>query len=257
MEKKSWKMGIKKPYLERKKVMYNNKTFLAIIPARGGSKRLPKKNILDLNGKPLIAYSIEAGLTSKYIDHVSVSSDSEEVLSISKKFGAQVVKRPSELADDKATTYDSIVHAIEKSKRHDYIVLLQPTSPLRNAQDIDEAIELLSHRNADAVISVCEAEHSPLWSNILPENGDMKNFLRDEVKNKRSQDLERYYRVNGAIYICKTDRLLAEKTFFIKDKCIAYKMDRESSVDIDDKIDFALAEILVVSNSQSTMRIGK
>jgi len=220
--------------------MYKDKSFLAIIPARGGSKRLPRKNILDLNGKPLIAYSIEAGLNSKYIDKVIVTSDDDEILNISKKFGADTIKRPDELASDTATTFDAIKHTIENTKKYDYIVLLQPTSPLRTSKHIDEAIELLESKQADAVISVCEMEHSPLWANTLPENLDMSKFLKDEIKNKRSQDLATYYRLNGAIYICKTEKLLEEEGFFIKDKIFAYKMSKDSSIDIDEEIDFIL-----------------
>jgi len=226
--------------------MYKDKTFLAIIPARGGSKRLPRKNILDLNGKPLIAYTIEAGLKSKYLDKVIVSSDDEEILSISKRYGALTIKRPDELATDTATTFDAIKHTINNTDRYDYIVLLQPTSPLRNEKHIDEAIELLETKNADAVVSVCEMEHSPLWSNALDDSLSMSGFLKDEVLNKRSQDLEKHYRLNGAIYICKTDKLLEEKSFFLKDNIFAYIMDRKSSIDIDEEIDFKIAKFLLV-----------
>ena len=220
--------------------------YLAIIPARGGSKRLPNKNILNLNGKPLTAWSIEAAKKSTKIDDVVITSDSEKILNIAKQYNVKAIKRPDFLANDTATTFDAIKHAIETlDDKYEYIVLLQPTSPLRNEKHIDEAIELLEQKNADAVISVCEMEHSPLWSNTLPENLDMSNFLRDEVKNKRSQDLDKYYRLNGAIYICRTDRLLKEKTFFIKDKIYAYIMDRKSSVDIDDEIDFKLAKVIL------------
>lgn len=223
--------------------MYTDKTFLAIIPARGGSKRLPRKNVLDLNGKPLMAHTIEAGLKSKYIDKVIVSSDDEEILNISQKYGALTIKRPDRLASDTATTFDAIKHAIENTNEHDYIVLLQPTSPLRDENHIDEAIELLEAKGADAVVSVCEMDHSPLWSNTLPEDANMSMFLRDEVLNKRSQDLEKYYRLNGAIYICKTEKLLEEESFFLKENIFSYVMDRESSVDIDEEIDFKIAEL--------------
>ncbi len=219
-----------------------NKTFLAIIPARGGSKRLPRKNVLDLCGKPLIAWSIEAGLKSKYISKVVVSSDDEEILQISQNFGADIIKRPDELASDTATTFDVIEHTIKSLGKYDYIVLLQATSPLRNEKHIDEAIELLEEKNADAVVSVCEMDHSPLWSNTLPKDESMKNFLRDEILNKRSQDLPKYYRLNGAIYICKTGELLKNKGFFLKKNIYAYKMDKKHSVDIDDEIDFIVAK---------------
>jgi CMP-N,N'-diacetyllegionaminic acid synthase len=229
--------------------MYKHKSFLAIIPARGGSKRLPRKNILNLAGKPLIAWSIEAGLNSEYIDKVVVSSDDDEILNISKKFGADIIKRPNELASDTATTFDTIKHTIDNLEKYDYIVLLQATSPLRNEKHIDEAIELLENKKADAVISVCEMDHSPLWSNILPEDLSMKNFLREEVLNKRSQDLEKYYRINGAIYICKTEKLLENKGFFLKENIFAYIMDRNSSIDIDEEIDFKIVKALLGEDS--------
>ena len=230
--------------------MYKNKTFLAIIPARGGSKRLPRKNILDLCGKPLIVHTIEAGLKSKYLDNIIVSSDDSEILEISKKYKVGTIIRPNELSSDTATTFDTIKHTIENiKKKYDYIILLQPTSPLRTEKHIDEAIELLEEKNADAVISVCETEHSPLWCNTLDENLDMSNFLRDEVLNKRSQDLPKYYRLNGAIYICKTEELLENKGFFIKENIYAYKMDKKYSVDIDEEIDFAIAEKLMQHNN--------
>jgi len=228
--------------------VYKDKTFLAIIPARGGSKRLPRKNVLDLAGKPLIDWSIEAGLKSKYIDTIVVSSDDDEILDISIKFGATIIKRPEELASDTATTFDAIKHAIENIEIYDYIVLLQPTSPLRDEKHIDEAIELLETKKADAIVSICEMDHSPLWSNTLPEDNNMSSFLRDEILNKRSQDLEKYYRLNGAIYICKTEKLLEEKSFFLKNNIFAYVMDRESSIDIDEEIDFKMAEFLIEEN---------
>ena len=225
--------------------MHNKKTFLAIIPARGGSKRLPRKNVLDLAGKPLIAWSIEAGLKSKYIDKLIVSSDDDEILKISKIYGAQLIKRPGKLASDTATTFDALKHTIDNIEKYDYIVLLQATSPLRNKKHIDEAIELLEAKGADAVISVCEMDHSPLWSNILPQNNSMIGFLKDEILNKRSQDLEKYYRLNGAIYICKTDKLLENKSFFLKENIFSFIMDRESSIDIDEEIDFMFAKVLI------------
>jgi len=228
--------------------MYQDKTFLAVIPARGGSKRLPRKNVLDLCGKPLIAWSIEAGLQSKYINKVIVTSDDDEILEVSKKYGADAIQRPDDLASDTATTFDAIKHAIDNCEKYDYVVLLQATSPLRDEKHIDEVIELLESKNADAVISVCEMDHSPLWSNTLDENLSMKGFLKDEVLHKRSQDLEKYYRLNGAIYICKTDKLLANKSFFLKNNIFAYKMDRKSSSDIDEEIDFKIAEVLMGKN---------
>ena len=225
--------------------MNKNKTFLAIIPARGGSKRLPRKNVLDLCGKPLIAWSIEAGLKSKYIDKLIVTSDDEDILSISKKYGASIIKRPEELSSDTATTFDALKHTIDNLEKYDYIVLLQPTSPLRNEKHLDEAIELLEEKNADAIVSVCEMDHSPLWSNTLPKDGSMKSFLKEEVLNKRSQDLEKYFRLNGAIYICKMDKFLNNKGFFLKENIYAYLMNKEDSPDIDDEFDFLMTEYIM------------
>jgi CMP-N,N'-diacetyllegionaminic acid synthase len=225
--------------------MNKNKTFLAIIPARGGSKRLPRKNVLELCGKPLIAWSIEAGLKSKYIDKLIVTSDDEDILSISKKYGSDIIKRPEELSNDTATTFDALKHTIDNLEKYDYIVLLQPTSPLRNEKHLDEAIELLEQKNADAVISVCKMDHSPLWCNTLPENGSMQNFLKEEVLNKRSQDLDKYFRLNGAIYICKIDKFLNNKGFFLKENIYAYLMSKEDSTDIDDEFDFLMTEYIM------------
>jgi len=230
------------------KVFLKNKKILAIIPARGGSKRLPNKNILNLFGKPLIAWSIEAGLKSKYIDTVIVSSDDHEILNISNQYGAETLKRPDELSTDIATTFDTIKHTIENiHEKYDYIILLQATSPLRNEKHIDEAIELLLSKKADAVVSVCEMEHSPLWSNILKDDLSMDNFLEENTLNKRSQDLEKHYRINGAIYIAKLDDFLERKSFFLEKNIFAYKMKKESSVDIDEKIDFLLAQTILES----------
>ncbi|QOP44881.1 cytidylyltransferase domain-containing protein [Sulfurimonas paralvinellae] len=225
--------------------MLQKKTFLAIIPARSGSKRVPRKNILDLAGKPLIAWSIEAGLQSTYIDKVIVTSDDETILEIAKEYGSDVLQRPQELASDTASSIETVIHTIENSDTYDFIVLLQPTSPLRTSKEIDEAIELLMTKKADAVISVCKTEHSPLWSNQLPEDNSMQNFLQAEAKNKRSQDLEPYYRLNGAIYIADTKRVLKEKTFFLNSKIYAYKMPQEKSIDIDTELDFKFAQFLI------------
>ncbi len=225
--------------------MFKNKSFLAIIPARGKSKRIPKKNLKPLAGKPLVEWTIEAAKKSKYIDEIVLSSDDNAILSIGKKLHIKTIKRPDEIATDTSKTIDAVIHVINNFQHHsDYIVLLQPTSPLRNETHIDESIEFLFSKKADAVISVCETEFNPLWSNTLPDDLSMKNFLPENVINKRSQDLPKFYRLNGAIFICKTEKLLEEKTFFIKDKIYAYIMDKIYSIDIDDEFDFTLAEFI-------------
>ncbi|MEM0333672.1 MAG: acylneuraminate cytidylyltransferase family protein [Candidatus Aenigmatarchaeota archaeon] len=226
--------------------MIDGKKVLAIIPARGGSKRLPKKNILPLAGKPLIAWTIEAAKKSKYIDKIVVSSDDGEILNISKQYGVDLIERPDILASDTAKTVDVVWHVIQMlNQYYEYIILLQPTSPLRINKHIDESIEILYTRKADAVISVCEVEHPIEWCNILPKDLSLKNFISDDVINKRSQDLPKRYRLNGAIYIVRTEKFLEEKTFFLKDNIYAYIMSREDSIDIDDYIDFKLAEVIL------------
>ncbi len=230
--------------------MINGKRILAIIPARGGSKRLPQKNILELSGKPLIAWTIEAALASKYIDRVVVSTDSDKIAHISKIYGADVpFLRPNSLATDKSASIDVVLQLLDKLELiddyYDYIILLQPTSPLRTTMNIDESIMMLMDRKCDAIISVCEAEHSPLWSNIIPENGNLSNFLDESILNKRSQDLDKYHRLNGAIYICDSIRIKKEKTFFFNSNCIAYRMTQEQSIDIDTQLDFLKAEFFM------------
>ncbi|WP_027390049.1 cytidylyltransferase domain-containing protein [Chrysiogenes arsenatis] len=225
--------------------MYKGKSFLAIIPARGGSKRLPRKNVLDLAGKPLIAWTIEAAQKSKFIDRVIVSTDDAEIEAVAHKWTTETIKRPSSLATDTATSVDVVLHVIEAvEEKYDYVVLLQPTSPLRTTIHIDEAIELLIEKSADAIISVCEVEHNPLWCNTIPEDGSMQSFIKDESKNKRSQDLPKYYRLNGAVYICNTRKLLNEKNFFLNDNIYAYMMAKYNSIDIDTDIDFIVAEVI-------------
>lgn len=225
---------------------------LYIIPARGGSKGLPGKNIKLLAGKPMIAYSILAALNCKHKGIVLVSTDDDAIAAVSKSLGAEVpFLRPKELSDDTASTTDVIVHAIDyyKSKNvyFDLIVVLQPTSPLRISDDIDAAIALLKEKNASAIVSVCENEHHGLWSNSLPENGSMKDFIREEIKGKNRQQLPKNYRLNGAIYVSKMDEFAKYKGF-IHEGTFAYIMPSNRSVDIDNEIDFKLAEILIDNN---------
>lgn len=230
--------------------MIDDNKVLAIIPARGGSKRLLKKNIMLLGGKPLIAWTIEAGLKSKYIDTLIVSSDDKEILDISRYAGSKVIKRPPELAADDSKTSDVIKHVIRTvAEDFDFIILLQPTSPLRTKKHINEAFELLASKNADAVVSVCEVDHPPLWCNTLPDDFNMSNFLPDDLKEKRNQDLPIFFRINGAIYICRINKFLKEGTFFINNNIYAYIMDKESSVDIDTYMDFKLAEVILQENT--------
>tara|TARA_Y200000002_G_C22664919_1_gene657544 strand:- start:41 stop:733 length:693 start_codon:yes stop_codon:yes gene_type:complete len=229
--------------------LYKNKTFLAVVPARSGSKRLPKKNILSLCGKPLISWSIDAAIKSRYLDKIVVTSDDDMILDIANKHGVHAIKRPDELASDSATSYDVVKHTLDNLESYDYVALLQPTSPLRNETHIDDAIEYMEEKKANAVISVCETDHSPMWSNTLDSSLSLKDFIKNEFLNKRSQDLDKNYKLNGAIYICKTDSLIKEQGFFLEDNIYAFIMDRLSSVDIDQDIDFKIAKALMESRS--------
>ncbi|MTK11385.1 MAG: acylneuraminate cytidylyltransferase family protein [Clostridiaceae bacterium] len=229
--------------------MINNNKILAIIPARGGSKGLPRKNIKNLNGKPLIAYTIEAAKKSKYIDRIIVSTEDEEIEQVSKNFGAEVpYLRPQEMAQDTSSVVDSIIHMINWLKgkedyKPDYICLLQCTSPLRNYEDIDGAIEKLFKTNMDGVVSVCEVEVNPYWTNVF-EGNRLKYFLEQGKSIIRRQDLPKIYRLNGAIYVIRTDVFLREKTFETDDMT-GYIMLNKNSVDIDTLIDFKFAELLL------------
>lgn len=231
--------------------MYKEKSFLAIIPARGGSKRLPRKNILPFAGKPLIGWSIDAALSSKYVDEVIVSSDDTEILSLANESGVEGMLRPSYLASDTATTIDVISHAVTSASRDfDYIVLLQATSPLRTSMHVDQAVETLFVKNGDSVVSVSKAEHSPHWMNTLPPNGSMRDFIREDVAEKRSQDFEDYYRLNGAIYIIETEKFMSLKSLYTE-KTYAYIMPENVSVDIDTRYDFVCAEAIYKSGFSS------
>lgn len=228
----------------------NNK-YLAIIPARSGSKRLPNKNILPLAGKPLITWTIEAAIKSKFVNEIFVSTDCEKIAKIASDSGVNVpVLRPKELATDFATTIEVIRHVIDYYKNgkkcfFENIILLQPTSPLRNSEDLDRAIQYFEDKKAEGVISVSECEHSPLWTNMLPHDNSMVNFMRQDIKDKRSQDLPTYYRLNGAIYIWNTKSFLNECTYFLKENVFAFKMPSEKSIDIDTELDFKVAELLM------------
>jgi len=231
----------------------NSKSVLTIIPARGGSKRLSRKNVLPLSGKPIISWTINAALKSKYIDNIVVSSDDDEIIDISLNASVIAIKRPQELSADDTPTISVVKHILsEIENNYSHVLLLQPTSPLRDHHDIDQSFELLIKKAGDAIISVCEVDHSPLLSNTLPPDGSLNQFIPNEVKNKRTQDLPKYYRINGAIYICKTDRLIKENTFFLKDNIYSYVMDKRKSVDIDDIFDYEFAQFLI--NSQYLIR---
>ena len=231
--------------------MYKNKTFLAIIPARGGSKGLVGKNIKELCAKPLIAWSIESGLKSKYIDEVVVSTDYEEIANIAKEHGANVpFLRPTYLANDTSTSFDAIKHTIEFYKdelnqEFDYIVLLEPTSPLREFEDIDSAIEKLLLSSAEAIVGICKTEDQNPAFLVHKDNNDfIAGYVDKDMKVKRRQDIEDVYFFEGTIYISKTDMLLKKQTFY-HEKTIGYEVPKYKSLEIDDIYDFIMVEAIM------------
>lgn len=221
---------------------------LAVILARSGSKGLKDKNIKELAGKPLLAYTVEAAIESGKYDMVHVSTDSELYADIAKKYGADVpFLRDEKLAGDKSSSWDAlrfVVTEYEKlGKSFDTVTLLQPTSPLRDAKDIQNAFDIYESKNATAVVSVCEVDQSPLVCNTLPEDGSLYGFI-DLNKVGRRQDMKPYYRINGAIYIQKTN-LLMDNTSIYSEGSYAYVMDKRHSVDIDDEVDFTVAQAII------------
>ncbi|MGL5053242.1 MAG: cytidylyltransferase domain-containing protein [Cetobacterium sp.] len=224
-----------------------NEKILAIIPARSGSKGLLHKNIKELNGKPLIAYTIEAAKKSEIFEDIFVSTDSKEYAEISEKYGATIpFLREELLSGDTSKISDVIADILDRleklGKKYDYFILLQPTSPLRDEDDIIKAYNLLKEKNANSVVSVCEADHSPLWMNNLDESLSMDNFIKDLNKNR--QELKKYYRINGAIYLSKVDYYKKNRNFY-DNSSFAYIMLKQNSVDIDTLLDFKFAEYLI------------
>lgn len=230
--------------------MKDNKKILAIIPARGGSKGLPKKNIIELCGKPLIAWTIENALISRYIDQIVVSTENQEIAEISKQYGAQVVERPQELARDDSPTIDAIVQVInwfEKRREYfDIIILLEPTSPLRKEKDIDNAIELFSENidKADSLISVGEVhlENPHITKKI--ENGYLRPLIEIGKNVHQRQQLPKVFFPYGVIYLALTSALTEYKTFY-QERTIPYFIERWQNYEIDDIYDFICIESIL------------
>lgn len=223
---------------------------IAVITARSGSKGVKDKNIRQLEGKPLLAYTVEAALRSGCFDCVHVSTDSEEYAKIAKAYGADVpFLREASLATDTAGTWDVLRACVEQydrlGQKFDTVTLLQPTSPLRDVLDIQKAFQIFEEKHAQSVVSVCEAEHSPMLCNTLGTDGSMDGFV-DLNKVGRRQDMETYYRLNGAIYI-QTTTLLMEQGNLYGSGAYAYVMSQEHSIDIDTELDFLIAETILRS----------
>lgn len=223
---------------------------IAVISARGGSKGVPRKNVLPVAGKPLIAWTIAAALGSRQVSRLIVSTDDPEIAHVAREHGAEVpFLRPSEMARDDSPVIDAVEHAlhwVERSEGRlpDYVVLLQPTSPLRQTADIDGAIDLACARNADAVLSVCEASPHPYLARRLGKDGSLADFIDLPSKPNRRQDYPPAYVLNGAIYVNRVAPLLASRNFQ-PPGALAYPMPAERSCDIDTHLDLQIAELLL------------
>lgn len=230
--------------------MFGKQKILALIPARGGSKGIKDKNIIPLAGKPLIAYSIEAAKKSKYIDSIVVTTDSEKIAEVAKRYGARVpFLRPVELAADTSKTIDAVLHAIKTLKsmgeNYDTLVLLQPTQPLRTTDDIGKAIELYYEDGENGLVSISPVDDSPLLIRSIGADGKLLNLLSQNSTCRR-QDMPNYYKVNGCIYINKIDELNENTSF--NDNRIPFIMDKEHSIDIDEMSDLWMAECYLKNN---------
>lgn len=229
-------------------MVYKSMRNIAIIPARSGSKGLKDKNIKDLCGKPLMVYTIEAALKSECFDEVMVSTDSEQYAEIAEQYGANVPFLRSKMtSSDQASSWDMVEEVLEGydklGQEFDSFCLLQPTSPLRSYKDIASAYEIYKEKASFAVVSVCEAEHSPLWCGHLPESCELVGFI-DAHSMKQRQAGGKFFRLNGAIYIVDIERFKQEK-FLYQSGSFAYVMPQILSIDIDTPLDFLLAEAVI------------
>lgn len=224
--------------------MFKGHSILAIIPAKGKSSRLPGKNMKPFAGKPLIVWTIMESKQSRFLDAVIVSTDNKRIARISRRWGAKIpFKRPSSLVKVNITSIDVARHAamwFKKKREHfDLIVLLQPTSPLRTVKDIDESIEYFFKKNADVLISVARTTKPPIWLKIINKDGYLEDMFKGGYKKKVQS--ESFYMPNGAIYVMKIEALFSSKNY----KVIPYLMDNNCSVDIDEQLDFKIAQWLM------------
>lgn len=232
--------------------MYKNKRILGLITARGGSKGLPNKNIKILNGKPLIAWSIEASNNSKFLDKLIVSTDSAKIAKVAKKYNADVpFIRPKYLATDTATSVDVVLRAIEffekKGQFFDYVILIEPTSPLRTSEDINNTIRaLIDNKNGTAIVSVVKLESAhPDFVVSINEKGLIQPFLHDKgIQVKRRQELSDLYFPDGTIYISKIDSLKKRKTFY-HELTIAFPIERYKQFEVDEEMDLVIIESIM------------
>jgi N-acylneuraminate cytidylyltransferase/CMP-N,N'-diacetyllegionaminic acid synthase len=235
----------------------NNRKVLGIIPARAGSKGLPGKNTKHFCGKPLIAYAIEAGSNCEFIDDLIVSTDSQEIAEIARKLGAQVpFIRPANLAFDITLTTDVVIHALDFFKDNmkqifEYVIVIEPTSPLRDSTDLTKAMEnLLKHETAKSIVGICLTENqNPKYLFKLQNNNNLVKYDKSNDTLPRRQDLDEVYFVEGSLYISDVDYFRQNKTFY-HDKTMGYILPKWKSIEIDDIFDFIMAEALYLNKDK-------
>lgn len=232
---------------------------LAVIPARGGSRRLPRKNVLPMAGRPMLEWTALAALDVSRLDRVVLTTDDEEIAGIGRRAGVDVPRlRPAALATDDADSYGVLRDAIDMvggPSRYDYLVELQPTSPLRTAADINACIDLVeAHPELDCVYTVAPTDHPITWCNTLPDDHSMRDFFDRDTRTVRSQDMATTYRLTGAVQIFRISRLVAQGNFDFDDSTMACITPRERAFDIDDQLDFDLAEFLLTRDLASGQR---
>lgn len=223
------------------------KKITAIITARGGSKGIPRKNIRDICGKPLIAYSIEAALNCSIVNDCYVTTDDSEIKDAARMWGAQVIDRPAELASDTALSSDAVAHALtflqEQGRFPEYFVLLQPTSPLRTANHLEECLNGFLQSGMKCAVSITEAEHHP-WKMLLATPQGIQPLKDQQSLESPRQQLPKAYRINGAIYGMSSEIFLEKRSFYIE-PAFMYMMSQEDSLDIDSEIDIELFKMIL------------
>ena len=240
--------------------MYKNKKILAVIPARGGSKGVPRKNIIEVGGHPLIKYTIDCGKNSKYLDRVVISTEDLLIKRVAEENGGDVpFLRPKELAEDTSKTIDCIVHAVDTLKfmgeEYDYVMILQNTVPLRKSWHVDEAIEMIVDSNERSLVSISEVDEHPILMRTLNENKTVKNLLSMNSTMRR-QDFPKFYKVDGAIAIQKIDEKFNLETS-INDGKLGYVMERKYSTDIDNYLDIKIIEYYLEKEKEEEAELMK
>jgi N-acylneuraminate cytidylyltransferase len=225
--------------------MIDGKKVLGLIPARGGSKGVPGKNIRVVGGEPLIAWTIKAARNARLIDRVVLTSDDPQIVEVARQHGCDApFLRPPALATDASPTIDAVLHALDHLPGYDYLVLLQPTSPLRTGDDIDECIKYFLTSGADSCATVVECCESPYWMYSVDTTGRMRPVLGEGATITRRQDLPRCYSLNGAIYVASIP-WIRKSMGFLDAETVGWIMPRERSIDIDTERDFEFLQFLM------------